>query len=82
MNYTYSGGNNTTTLKLLNRGDLNGTSYNRLYKTKVYENGELIAEYIPCYRKSDRIVGFYNPISNTFYFDDKGINFIAGPEIE
>ncbi len=81
INFTYTAAANTTTLKLLNRGDLNGTSYNRLYKTEVYENDVLIANYIPCYRKADKRIGVFDTINEKFYYDGRGGTFLAGPEI-
>ena len=38
----------------------------RVYGFKVYDNGTLIADYIPCYRKSSGVIGFYDMVSGTF----------------
>lgn len=51
----------------------NGSSANsinaagRLYSYKVYENGELQRDLIPCYRRKDRSVGLYDLVNGTFY---------------
>lgn len=33
---------------------------------KFWENGALIADYVPCYRKSDGVIGMYDMVSETF----------------
>ena len=38
----------------------------RYYYFRIYDNGDLIRNYVPCYRKADNAVGFYDTINNTF----------------
>ena len=38
----------------------------RVYGFKAYDNDSLIADYIPCYRKSDGVIGFYDAVTETF----------------
>lgn len=38
-----------------------------LYKLKFYDNGNLIRDFIPCYRNSDNVVGLYDLVNNVFY---------------
>lgn len=38
----------------------------KTYYFKMYDNGTLIADYVPCYRKSDGIIGFYDRVSKQF----------------
>ena len=33
---------------------------------KFWEDGILIADYVPCYRKSDGVIGMYDLVTNTF----------------
>ena len=41
----------------------------RIYYFKIWDNGSLIKSYIPCIRKSDNKVGFYEEISGEFIGD-------------
>lgn len=38
----------------------------KVYHLKLYESGELVAEYIPCYRISDGKTGMYNVVDRFF----------------
>lgn len=38
----------------------------RLYYCMIWDNGTLIRCYVPCYRKSDNKVGFYDTVNDTF----------------
>ena len=39
----------------------------RLYELKMWKDGELVREFIPCYRKSDKEVGLYDLVNSIFY---------------
>ena len=39
----------------------------KLYSCKLYNNGVLVRNYIPCYRKIDRVVGLYDTVNDVFY---------------
>lgn len=39
----------------------------------------LVAEYVPCYRKSDNVPGLYDTVSETFIPSTSGSDFVAGP---
>lgn len=57
-----------------------------IYKFEAYnENGELYAEFIPCYRKSDKKVGFLDTFTEKFFeflpFEHNPLNVLVGPEI-
>lgn len=39
----------------------------------------LVAEYVPCYRKSDNVPGLYDTVSETFIPSASGSDFVAGP---
>jgi hypothetical protein len=53
----------------------------RLYYCKIYDNGTLARDFIPCYRKSDNIIGLYDLVNDTFYQKATGDNFTKGKEI-
>lgn len=42
------------------------TSMVRIYNFKIYENDILVADLVPCYRKIDNVVGFYDSVRNLF----------------
>jgi hypothetical protein len=52
-----------------------------LYNFKLYDNGTLIRDYIPCRRKSDNVLGLYDVVNNQFYTNAGTGVFIAGPEV-
>ena len=51
----------------------------RVYSLKVYKEDTLLADYIPCYRKSDNKPGMYDLVLNKFYYSESGTDFITGP---
>lgn len=55
----------------------------RLYTFKILEGDNVCADFIPCYRKSDKVGGLYNVIDNTFYEDyaETKLPFDFGPEV-
>ena len=52
----------------------------QLYYLKMYSNGILVRDYIPCYKKEDNIVGLYDLVNNHFYPNANSENFIKGTE--
>lgn len=66
--------------RLQNHGALYGNGYGRIYWLEIYdENNMLIANYIPCYRKSDSVAGMYDLVENQFYTGTGG--FIKGGDV-
>ena len=53
-----------------------------LYYCKIWDNNTLIRDFIPCYRKSDNVVGMYDIINNLFYTNKGTGSFIAGPDVK
>ena len=39
----------------------------RLYAMSIYDNGELVRNFVPCYRNSDHAAGLYDLSNNVFY---------------
>lgn len=52
----------------------------KLYSFMLYDGGFLARDLIPCYRKSDAVIGVYDKISKTFYTSTHGI-FTKGQDI-
>lgn len=55
----------------------------QIYSCKIYDNGTLIRDFIPCYRKSDNVAGMYDIVNNAFYTDANAnaTNFQVGPNV-
>lgn len=62
-----------------------GTSSNerllaRLYYFKIYDNGTLVRDLVPCVRNSDNKAGLYDLVGGQFYSSaNSGYEFVAGP---
>lgn len=39
----------------------------KAYSLKIYDNDILVRDLVPCYRKSDSVVGMYDTVKNVFY---------------
>ncbi len=59
----------------------NFSSKARLYGIKVRENGIMLGNFIPCYRKSDNEIGLYDIRNDVFYTNSGTGVFIKGPEV-
>lgn len=53
----------------------------RLYYLKMYSDGVLVRDYIPCYRKSDNVIGLYDLVSKSFYINQGSGTFTKGNNI-
>lgn len=65
-------------------GQLSSTYYNlvgQCFSIKIYDEGVLVEDYVPCYRKSDNKAGLYEIIGNNFYTSAGSGNFTAGPNV-
>lgn len=49
---------------------------------KIYNNGELIRNYIPCYRIADNEPGMYETITETFLTNDGTGSFAVGNDVD
>lgn len=50
----------------------------KLYSAKVAVNGDTVADYVPCYRKSDGKAGLYDLVTKAFFVSDGTTDFIWG----
>ena len=66
---------------LNNQGTTTVLSSCRIGLFKVVDNSILIANFIPCYRKSDNVIGLYDTVNNVFYTNQGTGTFIKGPEV-
>jgi len=53
----------------------------RTYSAKMIKGGELIHDFIPCYRKSDQKPGMYDLISGEFYTNAGSGEFVVGEDV-
>ena len=51
------------------------------YGGKIYDDGVLVRNFIPCYRKSDNEVGMYDLVNGVFYTNAGTGSFVAGSDI-
>ena len=58
---------------------LNGT--NQFHYFRLYKNGKIAFDGIPCYRKSDDVIGLYDLVSKEFYTNSGTGTFTKGPDV-
>lgn len=54
----------------------------KLYSCKMYDNSALVRNFIPCYRKSDNTIGFYDTVQNKFYVNSGSGTFLKGKDTD
>lgn len=54
---------------------------NKIYFSKLYNEDKLLFDLIPCYRKSDKVAGMYDLVSNTFFTNQGTGEFIVGGDV-
>ncbi len=50
----------------------------RIYELKVYDNDKMTRNFIPCYRKSDNVIGMYDLVNDVFYTNQGTGAFLKG----
>lgn len=53
----------------------------KIYSCKIYDNGTLVRSFIPCYRKSDSVIGLYDDVNGVFYTNAGSGTFSKGNNI-
>jgi len=53
----------------------------RLCKCKMWDNGTLARNFIPCYRISDNVIGMYDTVNDVFYTNQGTGTFLKGPNV-
>ena len=53
----------------------------RMFRANVKQNGSLIRDLIPCYRKSDSVIGMYDIVNDTFYTNSGTGTFTKGSDV-
>ena len=70
--------NATIYINTSRRAARTNTDVIKWYYFKIYSQGKLIRNYIPCYRKSDNKGGFYDTVNQTFNPSTGTTDFTAG----
>lgn len=52
-----------------------------IYSCKIYDNNNLVRDFVPCYRKSDNVIGMYDLANNIFYTNSGTGDFLKGADI-
>lgn len=53
----------------------------KLYNLKIYDGSDVVRDYIPCYRKSDREIGLYELVEGNFLINQGTGTFNKGLDI-
>ena len=53
----------------------------KIYSTKVYDDNILIRDLVPCYRKSDNVIGMLDLVNNVFYTNAGSGKFLKGNSV-
>ena len=53
----------------------------KIYSAKMYENDVLSVNLVPCYRKSDSVIGMYDTVNDVFYTNIGGGTFSKGADV-
>lgn len=54
----------------------------KLYYMSIYDDEQLVRNFIPCYRKLDNEIGLYDTVNNIFYTNSGTGTFIKGENIQ
>ena len=65
-------------IRLVNIPEVGTASRLKLGYFKAYSGSTLLADYIPCYRKSDNVAGFYDVVSSSFKINQGSGGFEVG----
>lgn len=60
---------------------IDSNAQKRIYYCKLYDNGTLVRNMIPCYRISDNVIGMYDLVNNKFYTNAGTGAFTKGADV-
>lgn len=83
---TFQVNDNIGLFGFIENGTLGGTSSGeymtgKFYSFKIYDNGTLVRDFVPCTRDSDSKAGMYDIVGDSFYTSPNSYNFAAGPTV-
>ena len=53
----------------------------KIYSFSIEQSGEVVRNFVPCYRKTDNVTGMYDLANNQFYTNEGTGEFILGGEV-
>lgn len=59
----------------------NGTARGRIYYARLYQQGNLLYDFVPCYRKADGVIGMYDLINKVFKTNAGSGTFTKGADV-
>lgn len=63
-------------------GTIDNRKFNgKIYSFRIYEGNTLVKDFVPCYRKSDNAIGFYDLINQVFLVNNGSGTFTKGPNV-
>lgn len=68
-------------IKLFGRSGSGEAFKGRMYSVKMYENDVLAVNLVPCYRKSDSVIGMYDTVNDVFYTNSGTGTFSKGADV-
>ena len=77
---TSSLGTTNKTIRLFKIGSV-APFIGRVYYIRIYDNDEVVRNFLPCYRRSDGVVGMYDTVGGVFYTNSGTGSFTKGPDI-
>lgn len=63
-------------------GNISEHTISKLFSLKMWQSGELVRNFIPCYRKEDGEAGLYDTVTKAFFTNQGTGNFIYPTDIE
>lgn len=65
-------------------GSLKGGSTSKCYRCTIWDKttGDMIADFVPCYRKSDDVIGMFDLVSETFKTNLGSGTFTKGDDVK
>jgi hypothetical protein len=79
---TWSNDYNITIFAINTAGTIGCGKNHKIYSYKLYESSVLIRNFIPCYRKSDNVIGLYDLVNNVFYTNQGTGTFLKGADVD
>lgn len=69
----------------INKGSTSFNNYKstntRIFECKITDSNSLIRDFVPCYRKSDGVIGMYDIVTQEFYTNAGSGTFLKGDDV-
>lgn len=62
-------------------GTIKASAIATLYSCQIYDNGTLVRDFVPCYRKADGAIGLFDVVNKLFYTNGGSGTFIKGADV-